>query len=96
MDIMLHVGGYHDARGGYYEYRGGVQYRGGRIFTIVTPMDPLGTVWSATYVWDPPLKQLPSQQQIKWHYVWLRMGPIYKVFLGSFLSVVTADLSGII
>ena len=22
-DIMMHVGGYHDARGGYHEYRGG-------------------------------------------------------------------------
>ena len=60
-------------------------------------MDPSGTVWSIISVWDPPLKQLPSQQQIHWHYVGLRMGPIWKVFLGSFLSIVTAaDLLGII
>ena len=37
---------------------------GGGIFTIVTPMDHLGTVWSIIHVWDPPLKQLPSQKQI--------------------------------
>ena len=69
---MMHVGEYHDARGGYYEYRGE-----GGIVTIVTPMDHLGTVWSIIHVWDPPLKQLPSQQQIRWHYVGLRMRPIY-------------------
>ena len=28
-DIIMHVGGYHDARGGYLEYRGGVQCHGG-------------------------------------------------------------------
>ena len=30
------------------------------IFTIVTLMDHLSTVWSVIHVWDPPLKQLPS------------------------------------
>ena len=49
---------------------------GGKIFTIVTPTDPSGTVWSVIHVWDPPLKQLPSQQQIHWHYLGLRMEPI--------------------
>ena len=72
-DIMMHVG-YHDACGGYYEYRGGQGGRG--MFTIITPMDHLGTVWSVIHVWDPPLKQLPSQQQIHWHYVGLHMAPI--------------------
>ena len=45
-DIMMHVGGYYE-------------YRGGKIFTIVTPVDPSGTAWSVIHVWDPPLKQLP-------------------------------------
>ena len=30
VDIMMHMGGYHDARGGYHEYRGGYhEYCGG-------------------------------------------------------------------
>ena len=62
-DIMMHFGGYYE-------------YRGGEVFTIVTPVDPSGTVWGVIHVWDPPLKQLPSQQQIHRHYVGLRMGPI--------------------
>ena len=65
------TGGYHDARGGYYEYRGGCS-------VLVTLMDHLGTVWSIIHVWDPPLKQLPSQQQIHWHYLGLRMGHPFK------------------
>ena len=56
-------GGYHDARGGYHENHGGVQYRGGKIFTIVTPMNPSGTVWNVVHVWDPPLG-------IMWGFVW--------------------------
>ena len=52
---------------------GSVQYSGGKIFTIVTSMDPLSTVWSVIHVWDLPLKQLPSQRQIHWYYVRLHM-----------------------
>ena len=69
---MMHVGGY-------YEYRGGVQ------FTIVTLMDHLGTVWSIIHVWG--LKQLPSQQQIHWHYMGFVWDPFKKWFwAASFLS----------
>ena len=69
-DIMMQMGGY-------YEYCVGAFITvGEKIFTIVTPMDPSGTVSSVIHVWDPPLKQLPSQQQIHWYYVRLRMGPI--------------------
>ena len=83
-DIMMHVG----------DIMSTVR---GKIFTIVTSVDPSGTLWSVIHVWDPPLKQLLLQQQIHWHHVGLRMGAIWKVFLGSFLSIVTAaDLSGII
>ena len=63
-DIMMHVGGY-------YEYRGGE-----KSSFIVTPMDPSGTVWSVIHVWDPPLKQLSSQQQIHWPCVGFPMRPI--------------------
>ena len=72
MCVQYHEG-YHEYRGGYHEYCGGYHdARGGCSvlwggFTIVTPMD---------HVWDPPLKQLPSQQQIHWHYVGLPLGPI--------------------
>ena len=71
--ILSTVGGYHDARGGWGDILSTVR---GKTFTIITPMDPSGTIWSLIHVWDPPLKQLPSQQQIHWHYVGLRMGPI--------------------
>ena len=67
-DIMMHVERY-------YEYCRGVQYHGGNLHYRHS-MDRLGTVWSIIHVWDLPLKQLPSQQQIHWHYVRLRMGPI--------------------
>ena len=70
-DIMMHVGGYYEYREAFSTVGGG-----GGIFTIVTPMDPSGIVWSVIHVWDPPLKQLPSQQQIHWHYAGLCMGPI--------------------
>ena len=70
---MSTVGGYLEylgGGGGYYEYRAGgnLRYRYSN--------GPPGTVWSVIHVWDPPLKQLASQQQIHWHYVGLRMGPI--------------------
>ena len=84
-DIMMHVGD---------EYSGG---GGGGNLTIVTPMDHLGTVWSVIRVWNPPLKQSQSQQQIRWHYVGFIWDPFKRCFWGSFLSIVTAaGLSGII
>ena len=85
-------------RGGYFEYRWRISWCtwgilwvswglfstvGGKIFTVITPVYPSGTVWSVIHLWDPPLKQLLSRQQIDWHYVELRIGPILKGVFGQ-------------